>query len=114
MIVKGGSRMVTGVFFIISGLCISILINFVYFSKQRISSYETKLYGYLIITNLCGLILELSCSFVVSIDTFSDIARDIFVKIYLSFLVGWAILFLYYVLIITILLINSTFLTSKR
>lgn len=93
--------MSTGIFFIICGLCISLLINFVYFSKKRIVSYETTIYGYLIITNLCGLILELCCGVVCSIDAFSVLARDIVVKTYLAFLVGWAILFLYYVLIIT-------------
>ena len=89
-----------GIGFIISGLCVSLLINVVYFSKERIKSYETSLYGYLIFTNLLGLFLELGCSLVSFFGT-SDLVQSSLVKSYLIYLVGWAILFLYYVLIIT-------------
>ena len=86
--------------FIISGLCVSLLINTVYFSKKRINSYETSLYGYLIFTNLIGLFLELACT-VASFFEFSQIILSSLVKSYLIYLVGWAILFLYYVIIIS-------------
>ena len=89
-----------GIGFIISGLCISLLINIVYFSKERINSYETRLYGYLIFTNLLGLFLEMSCT-LGSFFGASSIVLDILVKSYLIYLVGWAILFLYYVIIIS-------------
>ena len=92
--------MTSNVFFIISGLCISLLINIVYFSKKRVPSYETKLYGYLITTNFLGLIIEFLCSVVYKFST-NEILHNFIVKLYLIYLVGWAILFMYYVFIIT-------------
>ena len=89
-----------GIGFIISGLCVSFLINIVYFSKERINTYETKLYGYLIFTNLLGLLLEMACTIACFFE-FSELILNSLVKSYLIYLVGWAILFLYYVIIIT-------------
>ena len=89
-----------GIGFIISGLCVSLLINVVYFSKERIKSYETSLYGYLIFTNLLGLFLEMACTFA-SFFGASELFLNPLVKSYLIYLVGWAILFLYYVIIIS-------------
>ena len=90
-----------GIGFIISGLCVSILINLIYFTKKRVKNFETTLYGYLIIVNLLGLLLELSCTIVYFIDKSPTVLRDVLVKTYMVFLVGWAILFMYYVLIIS-------------
>ena len=90
-----------GIGFIISGLFVSILINLIYFVKKRVKNYETTLYGYLIIVNLVGLLLELGCTVICSIADSPIVLRDIIVKIYMIFLIGWAILFMYYVLIIT-------------
>ena len=89
-----------GIGFIISGLCVSLLINVVYFSKERIKSYETSLYGYLIFTNLLGLFLEMACT-LSSFFGASELLLNSLVKSYLIYLVGWAILFLYYVIIIS-------------
>ena len=89
-----------GIGFIISGLCVSLLINVVYFSKERIKSYETRLYGYLIFTNLLGLFLEMACT-LASFFGASELILNSLVKSYLIYLVGWAILFLYYVIIIS-------------
>ena len=91
--------MTVGIAFIISGLCISLLLNIVYFSKKRIDSYETKLYGYLIGTNLIGLIMEFICSIIYNV-TSNELMLDISVKTYMLILIDWAILFLYYVLIL--------------
>ncbi len=91
--------MSTGISFIISGICISLLINIVYFSKERISSYETKIYGYLTFANLVGLLIEYGCSILVPLDYVSITFKNFFVKSYLIYLVGWSILFFYYVII---------------
>ena len=90
-----------GIGFIVSGLCVSILINLIYFTKKRVKNFETTLYGYLIIVNLLGLLLELCCTIVYFIDNSPTVIRDILVKTYMVFLIGWAILFMYYVLIIS-------------
>ncbi len=88
-----------GISFIISGLCMSLLINLVYFSKKRIDSFETKIYGYLLLANLFGLLVELSCGLLVPLYDIPKLLQDIFVKTYLLYLVGWSILFFYYVII---------------
>ena len=90
-----------GICFIICGLCVSGIINLVYFSKARIKSYETTLYGYLIVANLFGLLIELGCSITSSLGYFPFVIKDIFIRSYLIYLVGWVILFFYYVLILT-------------
>ena len=54
--------MMNGIVFIVCGLCCSILINIVYFSKKRIFSYENRVYSALIISNLIGLLIELACN----------------------------------------------------
>ena len=86
--------------FIICGLCVDILLNLVYFCKKRLGTYETKLYGYLISTNLAGLLIELMCNIAYKYSA-PIFVCDFIVKLYLIFLVGWSILFLYYVFIIT-------------
>lgn len=86
--------------FIICGLCVGILLNIVFFCKKRLGTYETKLYGYLISTNLAGLLIELMCNIAYKYSA-PIFVCDFIVKLYLIFLVGWSILFLYYVFIIT-------------
>lgn len=90
-----------GTAFIISGLCISILINLVYFTKRRLKSYETRIFSYLLLANLFGLLVELGCSIVSLIEGVPLLVKTIFVKTYTIYLVGWLILFLYYVVINT-------------
>lgn len=86
--------------FIISGLAVSLLINTVYFSKKRLKSFETTIYGFLVLTNLFGLFIELLCT-IFSFLQVNLLLQNIIVKIYLAYLIGWILLFLYYVLIIT-------------
>ena len=86
--------------FIISGLAVSLLINTVYFSKKRLKSFETTIYGFLVLTNLFGLFIELLCT-IFSFLQVNLSLQNIIVKIYLAYLIGWILLFLYYVLIIT-------------
>ena len=44
--------MISGISFIVCGLCCSILIMVAYFSKKRLNSYENKVYSWLIISNI--------------------------------------------------------------
>ena len=38
-----------------------IVLSFLYFSKERINNGENKIYKYLLITNLIGLVLQFLC-----------------------------------------------------
>ena len=91
--------MSVGLTFVFCALCFSTVINAVYFSKKRIKSFETTLYGYLAIVNFIGLVLELACGTVYGMNNVPVFVLDIFVKLYMTVLIGWAFLFLFYVII---------------
>ena len=43
------------------GLMFIVMLAVIYFSKQRINNYETKIYGKIIIANVIGQVLHLLC-----------------------------------------------------
>ena len=94
--------MTTGIVFIVCGLCCSILINIVYFTKQRINSYENKIYSALIISNLIGLLIELSCNITAMISETPEIVVSLVTKLYLIYLITWIFFFTIYIFIISI------------
>ena len=51
-------------FFTITSLFYSILLIAVYFSKKRLNNFENKIYSLLIITNLFGILIEISSVFI--------------------------------------------------
>ena len=72
-------------------------VSILYFSKSRLKNEENKLYGYLLITNLIGLILQLSCSFVsINYDIFPKLISDIIIRLMLVYLIIWVTLMLIY------------------
>ena len=94
--------MMNGIVFIVCGLCCSILINIVYFSKKRIFSYENRVYSALIISNLIGLLIELACNITAEFPQLSLSLVTLIVKLYLIYLVTWIFLFTIYIFIISI------------
>ena len=61
--------MTSGIYFPVCCFFFSLLIMFIYFSKQRIDNIENKLYKVLVISNFIGLIVEILCYFFIrSID----------------------------------------------
>lgn len=52
----------SGIFFPICALPIIIIILVIFNSKKHVQNLETKIYNYLIITNLVGLIIEILCA----------------------------------------------------
>ncbi len=87
----------TGILFPASALLFSILIVILFFSKEHYKTVETKLYGYLIITNLIGLIIELLCTFASYIYKTNPILSVLILKLYLVYIITWALLFTVYV-----------------
>ena len=90
-----------GIVFIICGLCCSILINIVYFSKKRIFSYENRVYSALIISNLIGLLIELACNITANFPQLSVLVVTLIVKLYLVYLITWIFLFTIYIIIVS-------------
>lgn len=87
----------SGVYFPISALPFSLLIVLIFFLKKHIESVETKLYSLLIITNLIGLFIEISCSFAAIIYNQYEILSNFILKSYLVYLLTWISLFLIYI-----------------
>ncbi len=86
-----------------------VLLSFVYcaflnihfFKKQHIDSYENRLFGYLLIANFIGLILEMLC--IIFIRYFKDYRVMCFAvnKLFLVYLITFIFIFSQYVLVIS-------------
>lgn len=87
----------SGMFFPICALPFSALIAIVFFFKKHVESVETKLYGWLIITNFIGLIIEILCSFAATIYDVHTFVSTFILKTYLVYLITWLTLFLVYI-----------------
>lgn len=91
--------MSSGLFFPITCIFFSLLLNIVYFSKQRINNLENHLYKYLVITNLVALVFEFFCTYFsyYYIPIFSSLV----IKIYLVVLLSWITVLTVYMLYVS-------------
>lgn len=89
--------MSTGIYFPASALLFSVLIIFLFFLKPHIQTAETKLYGLLIVTNFFGLIIELMCTVAAYIKDTYPIISMIILKLYLIYIITWALIFTIYI-----------------
>ena len=93
--------MTFGISFSCLSIFYSILLTITYFKKERKNNFETKLYGWLIITNLVGLVLAILCYFfVLNMDKY-PILNFIFSKGYLIYLTTWIMILTMYVIMIS-------------
>ena len=99
---KGSDNMSFGISFSCLSLFYSILLTITYFKKKRAKNYETKLYGWLIITNLIGLILAIACYFFVLNKETYEIANFIISRFYLIYLTTWIMILTMYVIMISV------------
>lgn len=85
---------------IVSFIFISLLV-IVYFCKPRLNSKENKIYKFLLVTNVLGLILEILCHTAVNIaDTYYFLSMFI-LKSYVVYLFVWTMIFNVYVFFVT-------------
>lgn len=82
-------------------LLYSISLNFIYFTKKHIKTYETKLFSILMVSNLVGLVFELFCIFSILFLGESSILTIIINKLFLVYLLAFAFLFSLYAIFIT-------------
>lgn len=88
-------------YIIFTSVFYSILLTIFYFGKKRVQLLESKIYSYLIISNLLGIILEsLSVIFVTNNATYPFLA-ELINKVYLIYLIIWITLFTVYVFIVS-------------
>ncbi len=80
-------------------LFFSILLNIVYFSKNRLNNLENKLYKFLVVSNLVALVFEFFNTFV---SNYSSTVLSFFVlKTYLLLLLMWVTVLSIYMICIT-------------
>ena len=92
----------SGIFFPLCALPIIIIIIISFNTKKHIQNSETKIYNYLITTNLIGLVIELLCSTACRYYTVYPLISFFVLKTYLIYLIGWTATFAIYVLRITL------------
>lgn len=91
----------SSIFFQICSLFYISLLLIIYFSKKRLGTVENKIYIILAVTNLIGLILDISSVYTISNMSQYPILNKFVSKAYLVYLLSWMFLFTIYVLIIS-------------
>lgn len=91
----------SGIFFPVSAIPFSILINFLFFKKGHVNNVETRIYQNLITSNLIGLIIEILCTYASMIHNEYSLLSNFIFKSYLLYLITWTGLFTFYIYEIT-------------
>ena len=91
----------SSIFFQICSLFYISLLLIIYFSKKRLGTVENKIYIILAVTNLIGLILDISSVYTISNMNRYPILNKFVSKAYLVYLLSWMFLFTIYVFIIS-------------
>ena len=89
--------MTDGLLFRYGCLAFSILLLIIYFSKKRINTVENKLYSWLIVTNLFGLIIDISCHWMLKITETAPLIAFTVLRLYLVYLITWLVIFTVYI-----------------
>ena len=79
----------------------SILLTIMYFSKKRLDRIENKIYGSLIICNLIGVILAVSCYYTINNMASIPFINYIISKSLLIYYLAWITIFTIYVFVIS-------------
>jgi len=99
-------------------LCVSFLysifLNILYFSKKHIKTYETKMFSIMMVSNLIGIILEFSCIFSLYYLGTESLISIMINKLFLLYLLTFAILFSIYAAYITLIDKNEKDMSDKH
>ena len=68
-----------------------------YFKKERVKTFETKLYSVILVSNIIGLILEFICCITVSNIDFFGFINEIVNRAYLLYFITYITIFTVYV-----------------
>ena len=94
--------MASGIYFPIAALGFALLTVITFYVKKPIKSTETRIYKYLMISNLLGLVLELDCTFASYISNTLPKISDFILKTYLVYNLIWTLILTIYVLYISV------------
>ena len=76
-----------------------IALSFLYFSKKRLDNGENKIYKYILITNLVGLVLQFLCDFVsYKYDVIPIVISDFILRLYLVYFIVFISLLIFYLI----------------
>ena len=84
-----------------SFLIFMVIIMAAYFSREKVSSHETNIYTYLLITMLFGLLIEGTRYFMLQSFDMGDMINVILGKLYLVYYFIWSLFFALYVFVIS-------------
>lgn len=80
-----------------------VLLTCAFFSKKRVNSFENKIYGFLVISNLIGVVLDnLSGMLIINETNYMSFGYLILTKIIFLYFLTWLFLFMSYVFEITL------------
>lgn len=91
----------SSLYFQICSLFYIVLLNVTFFSKKRLQSLENKLFSYMIVTNLLGIILDIISTYLAIINANYSLLI-IFCKSYLVYLLIWITLMTAYIYVISV------------
>lgn len=91
----------SSLYFLISSLFYNLLVTIIYFHKERIKRKENKIYSLLIIINLIGIIIDMSCVTMARLGIHNALFF-IINKVYMLYLLCWITTFTYYILTISL------------
>ncbi len=92
--------MISSMYFQICSLFYMLMLVFVYFSKPRFTSEENRIYILMVISNVIGLILDISSIFTIINMDKMPILNIVITKLYLIYLLLWVSLFTLYTLLV--------------
>lgn len=76
-----------------------VALSFLYFSKTRLNNGENKIYKYILITNLVGLVLQFLCDFVsYKYDVIPIVISDFILQLYLVYFIVFISLLIFYLI----------------
>ena len=103
---------------IISFCCFIFLfiITIVFFTKPKINKIENKIFSYLLILNIIGLILDCSSYFMIRFipDFYNTLSYILVIKFILCIYVLWEVFFVYYIVVISFSLGDDDKVTIKK
>lgn len=87
--------------FLICSFLYCLTLNIIFFKKAHISSYENRIFGVMVVANLVGLILELTCIVLLKEFNLINNLTIMINKLFLIYLLTFIFLFTLYVFVIS-------------
>ena len=89
--------MLNGILFHVFCLLIISTLTVLYFTKKKIDALETRIYSFLLVTNLIGLLLHIGCYITIYFADYIPITNVIVTKLYVAYIIVWTMIFAMYV-----------------